>query len=467
MSGLAVTDVEIYRGNSVTQRASDNGITLVDTDGIDIDGQTGFQGFEISLADNSDAGFYGQGHEFWVYVNSVTINSQTVAVLADHFVICHEGAILDTTIASLSSQTSFTLTDGPAEDDAINGMWVAIHDVASAVQKAIAVISDYTGSSKTVTLAAAPTFTIAATDNISVMGPMPLQPTVGAIQSPGRTLSVGTDNAAQADVLKVSTSATAADNLESAALNYSATRGLAGTALPAAAAGSAGGLPTDSAGKTSFNDLSQANVRTAVGLASANIDTQFGLVATAANLATLAAKFTGITLLAEWLGLIAGKQTGNSTARTELRATGAGSGTFDETTDSLEAGRDNVGTAGAGLTAADDAVISAIGALNNISSANVKTQADQALADVGLTTVVTGRIDRAISAILTTAMTEAYNADGAAPTPAQALFLIMQRLTEHSVSGTTWTFKKLDGSTTAFVLTLNDATNPTAVTRSA
>jgi hypothetical protein len=49
---------------------------------------------------------------------------------------------------------------------------------------------------------------------------------------------------------------------------------------------------------------------------------------------------TGITSLAEWLGLIAGKQVGNSAARTELRATGAGSGTFDETTDSQEAIRD-------------------------------------------------------------------------------------------------------------------------------
>lgn len=52
------------------------------------------------------------------------------------------------------------------------------------------------------------------------------------------------------------------------------------------------------------------------------------------------ALFSGITSLAQWLGLIAGKQTGNSTARTEIRATGAGSGTFDETTDSLEALRD-------------------------------------------------------------------------------------------------------------------------------
>lgn len=50
--------------------------------------------------------------------------------------------------------------------------------------------------------------------------------------------------------------------------------------------------------------------------------------------------FSGITSLAQWLGMLAGKQAGNSTARAELRATGAGSGTYDETTDSLEALRD-------------------------------------------------------------------------------------------------------------------------------
>jgi hypothetical protein len=50
--------------------------------------------------------------------------------------------------------------------------------------------------------------------------------------------------------------------------------------------------------------------------------------------------FTGITSIKEWLGLLAGKQVGNATARTEIRSSGAGSGTFDETTDSQEALRD-------------------------------------------------------------------------------------------------------------------------------
>jgi hypothetical protein len=66
---------------------------------------------------------------------------------------------------------------------------------------------------------------------------------------------------------------------------------------------------------------------------------------TNAKVATLAGRITsslfdGITSLAEWLGLLAGKQTGDATARTEIRATGAGSGTYDETTDSQEAIRD-------------------------------------------------------------------------------------------------------------------------------
>lgn len=85
--------------------------------------------------------------------------------------------------------------------------------------------------------------------------------------------------------------------------------------------------------------LDAAGVRTAVGLASANLDTQLGDIDT--DIQTLLGRitstlFSGITSLAEWLGAMAGKQTANSTARTEIRATGAGSGTFDETTDSLE-----------------------------------------------------------------------------------------------------------------------------------
>lgn len=66
----------------------------------------------------------------------------------------------------------------------------------------------------------------------------------------------------------------------------------------------------------------------------------------------------------------------------ELMSKTTGSFTFDQTTDSNEALRDNVGTAGVGLTAADDATITAIGALNNLSQANVRTAVGLASANL-------------------------------------------------------------------------------------
>ena len=70
-----------------------------------------------------------------------------------------------------------------------------------------------------------------------------------------------------------------------------------------------------------------------------------------------------------------------------------------------------------------------------------------------------------INALFTSAMTESYAADGAAMTPAQALYWINAMLNEWNVSGTTVTVKKLDGSTTAGTLTINSSTTPTTITR--
>jgi len=65
----------------------------------------------------------------------------------------------------------------------------------------------------------------------------------------------------------------------------------------------------------------------------------------------------------------------------------------------------------------------------------------------------------------TTAMTESYAANGAAPTAIQAMYAIHQMLMDFSIGSTTYTVKKLDNATTAFVVTLNDATSPTAAAR--
>lgn len=62
-------------------------------------------------------------------------------------------------------------------------------------------------------------------------------------------------------------------------------------------------------------------------------------------------------------------------------------------------------------------------------------------------------------------MTESYAADGTAPTLPQAIYLIMQRLMSFAISGTTVTVRKIDDSTTAATFTMNDAINPSSVTR--
>lgn len=172
MTGLAVTDIEIYKDGSTTQRASDSGYTLLDTDGIDFDGITGIHGFSIDLSDNTTNGFYEAGSKYWVVVSSITVDAGVASFIAATFTIGYNDAMLNTTIATLAGQTSFTLEEGPADDNALFGCKVLIHDLASAIQIAIGYVSAYTGATKTITLSADPgIFTMAAGDNISVFLP--------------------------------------------------------------------------------------------------------------------------------------------------------------------------------------------------------------------------------------------------------------------------------------------------------
>ena len=133
---------------------------------------------------------------------------------------------------------------------------------------------------------------------------------------------------------------------------------------------------------------------------------------------------------------------------------------------------------GTTLEADLDAIIAAVitnAAGVDIAADIIAVKADTAavLADTGTDGVVVAaasKTDYALSnagvdALFVRALTEAYAADGAAPTVAQALFAIQQFLQERAVSGTTVTVKKLDGSTTAMTFTLNDATTPTSITR--
>lgn len=79
ITGLAVTDLEVYKGTSMTQRASDNGYVLLDTDGTDLDGIIGVHGLTIDTSDNSDAGFWTDGSFYRIVISTITVDGQTVS----------------------------------------------------------------------------------------------------------------------------------------------------------------------------------------------------------------------------------------------------------------------------------------------------------------------------------------------------------------------------------------------------
>lgn len=169
---------------------------------------------------------------------------------------------------------------------------------------------------------------------------------------------------------------------------------------------------------TGFSTLSQADVRSAVGLASANLDTQ-------------------LTAIDDYLD-------------TEVAAIKAKTDNLPADPADASDIAASFATVNSKLDAIDDYVdteVSAIKAKTDLLPASPASSSE-------------------VAALLTTQLSESYNADGAAPTVSQALFAIMQRLTEFSISGTTITVKRLDGSTTAFTLTMNDASTPTSSTRS-
>lgn len=101
------------------------------------------------------------------------------------------------------------------------------------------------------------------------------------------------------------------------------------------------------------------------------------------------------------------------------------------------------------------------------SLATVDSNVDAILVDTGTTipAQITAQNDISVVDILTTQMSEAYAADGVAPTLAQALFLIQQTIGDFAIAGTTITTKQLDGSTTAATYTLDSGTSPTSRTR--
>jgi hypothetical protein len=290
-TGLATTDIQIYKDGGTTQRASQSGFTVT----TDFDTSTGLQLVAIDLADNTTTGFYSAGSEYLVAVADVTVDSQTVRFWLARFTIGYPDAILNTTINTLTSQTVFTLTAGSTDASAYIGCPVILHDVASATQIEIGFISAYAVTSRQVTLAADPgIFTIAAGDNVSIMMPSNVR-AFGTTLVTGRdigasvllssgtgtgqlslssglvTLAAVTHTGATIPTVTTTTTATNLTNLPSIPANWLTAAGIAASALNGKGDWNVGksGYALTQAFPTNFSSMSI----TVGGIVKADIDT--------------------------------------------------------------------------------------------------------------------------------------------------------------------------------------------------
>jgi hypothetical protein len=265
---------------------------------------------------------------------------------------------------------------------------------------------------------------------------------------------------------------------------YSTTRGLTGTALPAAAADAAGGLPISDAG----------------GL---DLDTRIDAAISSRLAPTTAARTLDVTSTGaagiDW-GNVENPSTANDLAATNINAIAgtvtignipAGNITFTNESDldtnilGLLARVPAALTAGGKIPASMDEILAT--ALTETAggylAAGVKKFYDVVTpsSTMNLLTAVTtagtatalgaqAKLDvnaEVVDVLRTDTLPDSYAAHEAQPTIAQAVLEILQFLTEKSVSSTTVSVKKPDGSTAIMEFTLDSATAPTSITRKA
>ena len=544
LTGLATSDIEIYKNGGTTQRSSDAGYTV----STDFDTITGIHAISIDTSDNTDAGFFAAGNDYVVIVSSVTIDSQTVSFVAGSFSIENrfmrgtDNAALASALATVDTNVDAILVDTgtslPADIAALNDLSAAqvnaevdtaIADAALATAASLATVdanvdailvdtgttipAQITGlndlSAADVNAEVDTALADIHLDHLLAVDYDPATPpgTATALLNELIESDAGvsrfTVNALENGPTGSGASAESiADAVWDEALSGHATAGSAGKAVADIEADATAVL--EDTGTTipaliaALNDLSAAQVNAEVDTAIAD-----AALATAANLATVdgivdailvdtATTIPGLiaalndlsaaqvnaemdTALADYDGptkaeIDAGLAALNDLSAAEVNAeVDTALADYDAPTKAeLDAGLAalNDPTAAAIADAVLDEATAGHTTPGTVGAAIVDILADtNELQADDVPGLIAALNDVSIGDILQTQLTESYAADGTAPTLTQAVMLIMQHLTEVELVGTTWTTKKLDGTTTAATFTTDDANNPTSITR--
>jgi len=145
--------IRIYKGDSTTERSSSAGIT--DTE--DFDTQTGVHHCKIDLSDNTDAGFYAAGSDYFVVLNGAVIDTKTVNACLAQFSIgkrAENQSQVRGTVGASATTTSIptsSLSPAAAVTDQFKGR-IVIFDNETATANLRGQATDITGSTSGGTL---------------------------------------------------------------------------------------------------------------------------------------------------------------------------------------------------------------------------------------------------------------------------------------------------------------------------
>lgn len=349
-SNFAVGDILIYKNGSTTQRTSTSGFTLLDTDGLDFDGTTGIHGFSVDLSDNTDAGFYSVGATYSVIIGPITVNAVTVNFVAGRFRIVPAesvagyplvdtqkwlggtipavnvtgvplvdakyllgtifatpatAGIIDVNLKNIANAAVSTSTAqlgvnvvnnaGAAITAASGVQEVKVQSIATDAITAASIAANAIGASEIADGAIdAATFATGAIDAAALAADAGTEIGTAVWATTTRLLTAGTNIA-----LAKGTGVTGFNDLSAAQVNAEADTALADVGVTTTVTGRIDAAITSRLASGSYTaPLDAAGVRSAVGLASANLDTQLDDLPTNAELATSQAAADDATLAA-------------------------------------------------------------------------------------------------------------------------------------------------------------------------
>ncbi len=163
--GHAHADVKEWVGNTVTASAGNPDVNVETIDDIDAPAT-----WKASVNAECDTAISDAALATAAAVAALNDLASSDVETAVKTALEDVGQVLQTGTVTISTQVSFTLSAGSADDDAYNGCMIVIEDASTAAQKCRGFIADYTGASKTVTLDSDPAiFTMATGDKFSII----------------------------------------------------------------------------------------------------------------------------------------------------------------------------------------------------------------------------------------------------------------------------------------------------------